>query len=220
MKEIIIFGAGQLAEVADFYFKHDTDRRVAAFTVDAAYVQETAFAGRPVLAFEEVAATHPPEQYDLFVAVSYAQLNQVRARKMAEAEARGYGLASYVSSKATVWPGLSVGKNAFILEDNTIQPFVRIGDGVTLWSGNHIGHHASIGDYCFITSQVVVSGGVRIEDSCFVGVNATIRDHVVVGPRSIIGAGALILQDAPAESVYPSTGTERSKVPSSRVRRI
>lgn len=220
MKEVIIFGMGQLAEVADFYFEHDTHRRVAAFTVDGEYVQESVYSGRPVVAFEEITAAYPPESYDLFVAVSYVQLNQVRARKMAEAEGKGYGLASYVSSKATIWPGLSIGKNAFILEDNTIQPFVRIGDGVTLWSGNHIGHHACIGNYCFITSHVVVSGGVRIGDSCFVGVNATIRDHVTIEQRCIIGAGALILQDAPAESVYPSAATERSKVPSSRIRRI
>ena len=50
------------------------------------------------------------------------------------------------------------GDNCFILEDNTVQPFVTIGNNVTLWSGNHIGHDSVIEDDCFISSHVVVSG--------------------------------------------------------------
>jgi hypothetical protein len=55
----------------------------------------------------------------------------------------------------------NVQENAFILEDNTIQPFVRIGPNVTLWSGNHIGHHSTVEDHVFIASHVVVSGVCR-----------------------------------------------------------
>ena len=132
----------------------------------------------------------------------------------------GYPLATYVSSRAFVARGFTPGANCFILEDNTIQPFARIGNNVTLWSGNHIGHHSTIGDHCFIASHVIVSGGVVIGESSFIGVNATIRDHVTIGPRCVIGAGALILADAAAEGVYLGQATERSKVPSSRLRRI
>ena len=57
-----------------------------------------------------------------------------------------------------VWARHEIGENCFIFEDNTIQPFVKIGDDVVLWSGNHIGHHAEIGDHCFISSHVVISG--------------------------------------------------------------
>ena len=53
-----------------------------------------------------------------------------------QAKARGYGLISYVSSKATTWPGFACGDNCFILEDNTIQPFATIGNDVVLWSGD------------------------------------------------------------------------------------
>jgi UDP-3-O-[3-hydroxymyristoyl] glucosamine N-acyltransferase len=106
------------------------------------------------------------------------------------------------------------------LEDNTIQPFVTIGNNVTLWSGNHIGHHSTIRDHCFITSHVVVSGGVEIGEACFLGVNATLRDHIKIGDRCLIGAGALILNDTDPEGLYVGAATERSKVPSTRLRRI
>ena len=111
-----------------------------------------------------------------------------------------------------------IGANCFILEDNTIQPFVSIGDNVTMWSGNHIGHHSVIGNHTFISSHVVVAGGVRIGEQCFLGVNATLRDHLTIGDRCVIGAGALLLTDAEAEGVYLGAATERSKVPSTRLR--
>jgi UDP-3-O-[3-hydroxymyristoyl] glucosamine N-acyltransferase len=89
-----------------------------------------------------------------------------------------------------------------VLEDNTIQPGVRIGDDVTLWSGNHIGHDSVIADHCFISSHVVVSGWVRIGSYCFLGVNATLRNSITIAPRTLIGAGAVILADTVEGGVY------------------
>ena len=220
MKPLVIFGAGDIAEVAHFYFTRDARVPVAAFTVDAAYVKNERFCGQPVVAFEELAAAFPPEANEVFVALSYAKINALRAQKCAAAKTLGYTLRSYVSSKATVWEGFEAGENCFILEDNTLQPFVRVGANVTLWSGNHIGHHAVLGANCFITSRVVISGGVQVGDNAFIGVNATIRDHVKIGARSVIGAGSLVLQDVPDDGVVAAAGTELSKVPSHRLRKL
>jgi sugar O-acyltransferase (sialic acid O-acetyltransferase NeuD family) len=220
MKPLVIFGAGELAEVAHFYFTRDARAPVASFTVDAAYLKERRFCGLPVVAFEELAAAFPADGYDVFVALSYARINALRAEKCAAAKALGYGLRTYVSSRATVWEGFEPGENCFILEDNTIQPFVRIAANVTLWSGNHIGHHAALGPNCFVTSQVVISGGVQVGENAFIGVNATLRDHVKIGARSVIGAGSLVLEDVPDDGVVAAPGTELSKVPSHRLRRL
>lgn len=220
MQDIVVFGGGDIAELADFYFTHDSPLRVAAFTVDAAFRQAENFLDRPLVAFEEVAQLYPPDRYGFFVALSYAKLNALRAEKVAAARALGYRLVSYVSSRATAFPGFAHGDNCFILEDNTLQPFARIGHNVTMWSGNHIGHHAVIEDDVFMASQVVVSGGVRIGQASFVGVNVTLRDHVTVGARCVLGAGALILGDIPEGSVLSPPATEISKVPSHRLRRI
>jgi len=219
-RRLVIFGAGDIAEVAHFYFTRDSQYEVVAFTVDRAYLKEASFAGLPVLPFEEVAASYPPADAEMFVALSYARINALRMEKCLAAEAAGYRLATYVSSRATVWPGFSAGPNCFILEDNTLQPFARVGRNVTLWSGNHIGHHARIADHCFVASHVVISGGVEIGERCFIGVNVTVRDHVKIGARCVIGAGAVILADAEPDGVYAATATERSRVPSSRLRQI
>lgn len=220
MAKLVIFGAGQIAEIARFYFEHDSQLKVAAFTVDASYLRETSFGGLPVVPFEEVARLFTPREHQIFVALSYTRVNTVRAEKLAKAEELGYHAASYVSSRATVWPGLEVGPNSFVLEDNTIQPFVRIGRNVTIWSGNHLGHHATIGDHVFIASHAVISGAVTVGDYSFIGVNATIRDNVKIGRSCVIGAGSLILQDTKDFEVYMGEASAPSRVPSNRLRGI
>ena len=219
-ERVVIFGAGDIADVAYFYLKHDSPYEVVAFAVDKEYIKQDTFNSLPVVAFEDAAAKYPPSEYKMFVALSYAKVNSVRESKCSEARARGYSLISYVSTKATVWPDLTIGDNCFILEDNTIQPFVRIGNNVTLWSGNHIGHHSRIADNCFISSHVVISGGVEVGQNCFIGVNATLRDHIKVAPRCVIGAGATILADTQESGVYMASPTEVSRVPSNRLRGI
>lgn len=218
MSEIVIFGAGQIAELADFYFAHDSSENVVAFVVDGAYKKEDSFCGKPVVALEEIESEFPPARFGAFVAISYSGLNALRTDKVAAMTSKGYKMTSYVSSRASIFPGTQPGPNAFILEDNTIQPFVQIGTNVTLWSGNHIGHHSIIEDNVFLASHIVVSGNCRIMQRSFVGVNATLRDGITVGERCVIGAGAIILDDCENESVYPAARTEPSRVKSSRFR--
>jgi len=217
---LVIFGAGDIAQLAQFYFSDDSSYEPVGFTVDAGYLAESTCCGLPVVPFEEVATRYPADAYAMFVALSYSKLNEVRKSKYLAAKALGYQMASYVSSRATVLNEGRIGDNCFILEDNTIQPFAVIGNNVTLWSGNHIGHHSIIRDHCFIASHVVVSGGVEIGESCFVGVNATLRDHITVGEKCVVGAGTMLLADAAPGGVYIGEATERSKVPSAKLRKI
>jgi sugar O-acyltransferase (sialic acid O-acetyltransferase NeuD family) len=219
-QQIVVFGIGEIAELADFYFAHDSGYEVVGFTVDGGFLTQAEFHGRPVVAFEEVGEKFPPDRFGCFVAVSYAKINALRAEKVAAARAKGYRLASYLSSHATVFPGFELKENCFILEDNTIQPFAKVGANVTLWSGNHIGHHSVIEDDVFLASHIVVSGGVRIGQGSFVGVNVTLRDHVTIGMKCVLGAGALVLEDQPDFSVVAPRGTERSPVPSTRLRKL
>jgi sugar O-acyltransferase (sialic acid O-acetyltransferase NeuD family) len=173
-----------------------------------------------VVSFETLEQHYPAHEYDLFIALSYSKLNQVRRDRYESALKMGYSLASYVSSKATVLNDNRIGDNCFILEDNTIQPFVKIGNNVTLWSGNHIGHHSTIADHTFLASHIVVSGGVEIGEQCFIGVNATLRDHIKVGNKCVIGAGVLLLSSAEDESLYIGSASKKSTRSTSQLRRI
>jgi sugar O-acyltransferase (sialic acid O-acetyltransferase NeuD family) len=202
MARLVIFGAGDIARLAHYYFTRDSEHEVAAFTVDQKYIEEDSFLKLPLVAFEDVAKRYPPQHYKMFVAMSYAKMNRLRAEKYYQAKGLGYDLVSYVSSRCSLLTDYPVGDNCFILEDNTIQPFVKIGNDVTLWSGNHIGHDATIDDHCFLASHIVVSGHVHIHPYCFIGVNATLRNSIEIAPETLIGAGAIIMKNTEPKGVY------------------
>jgi sugar O-acyltransferase (sialic acid O-acetyltransferase NeuD family) len=201
MSRLVIFGAGDIARLAHFYFRTDSAHQVAAFVVDAAFKNDDTFDGLPLVSFEEAIDKYPPSHHEAFVAISYAQMNRLRRAKYEQMRGAGYRCVSYVSSRCT-YLTTPPGENCFILEDNTVQPFVTIGNNVTLWSGNHIGHDSVIEDDCFITSHVVVSGHVRVGAGSFLGVNATLRNSISIAPESLIAAGAVIMKSTVAKGVY------------------
>lgn len=217
MAKVIIFGIGQIAEIAHFYLTVDTKHEVVAFCVDKEYLSTDIFHGLPVVAYEELLQKYPPHEYKMFIPISYKKVNKLRADKFADAKSKGYSCISYISSKATYYD-TPVGENCFIFENNVIQPFTKIGDNCILWSGNHIGHHTTIEDHCFIASHVVISGNVKIGESTFLGVNCTIADNVTVGKSNVIGSSAVIFKNTDDFSVYSPNETEKSKVPSNRLR--
>jgi len=202
MAKLVIFGAGDIARLAHYYFTRDSEHEVVAFTVDRQYRKDDFFLDLPLIDFDEVATRYPTDTHGMFVALSYAKMNRIRAAKYFEAKALGYKLVSYVSSRCSYLTDNPVGENCFILEDNTVQPFVKIGNNVTLWSGNHIGHDSIIDDHCFLASHIVVSGYVHICEYCFLGVNATLRNSITIAPETLIGAGAIIMKDTVTKGVY------------------
>lgn len=220
MAKVIVFGTSQWASLAHFYFTHDSEHEVVAFTLDRDYIDGDSFENLPVVAFEEVEQRFPPSEFKMFLPLSFKRMNHLRAERYAQAKEKGYELVSYVSSKATTFPDFTCGDNCFILEDNTIQPFVKIGSNVVMWSGNHIGHHSTIEDHVMITSHVVISGCCRIEPYCFFGVNATVRDETVIRRETLVGMGVTILKDTQEFEVYKAVAAEPAGFRSDEIRSL
>jgi sugar O-acyltransferase (sialic acid O-acetyltransferase NeuD family) len=201
-KKLIVFGEGLYAEIVHQYFTDDSQYEIAAFTKDDNYRKSEQYLGLPMIDFSVVEVLYPPSEYDMFIAISYTEMNHLRERKYFEAKQKGYKLASYVSSKCSWMTKKSIGDNSFIFEDNTIQPFVKIGNNVILWSGNHIGHHSTIEDHNFISSHVVISGQCTIKPFCFLGVNCSIAHGTKIESETLVGAGSCITKNTEPKSVY------------------
>lgn len=201
-RKLVIVGDSAFAEIAYEYFTHDSSYEVKAFSVETPFLKKDRLFGLPVVPLETLEQTYPAKDHEVFVAVTYLQLNRVRARLCRQAKAKGFRLASYVSSKAFIWPNVQLGEHCFIFEHNVVQPFVRLGEDVILWSGNHIGHHSVIGSHVFIASHVVISGFVEVGDFCFFGVNVTVINNLKIHRDCWIGPGITLMKEAPAGSFY------------------
>jgi sugar O-acyltransferase (sialic acid O-acetyltransferase NeuD family) len=210
-RKLIIVGDSAFAEIAYEYFTHDSDYEVVAFSVESDYLKKTELFGLPVVAFESLVERFNPAEHYVYVATVYTQLNRLRARLSQEAKQKGFKLASYISSRAFVWSNVELGEHCFIFEDNTVQPFVKVGDNVVMWSGNHIGHHSTIRNNCFISSHVVISGFVDVGENCFLGVNATIVNDVTIGKDCWVGPACIIVRDTAAGTFFKPTKSETGR---------
>lgn len=118
--KLVIVGDGEFAGIAHEYFTSDSPYTVVAFAVERAFVKANEFLGLPVVPFEELEQHFDPGSHKAFVAITYTQLNRLRARLYREAKQKGFELASYISSQAFVWRNVTVGDNVFIFEANVI----------------------------------------------------------------------------------------------------
>jgi sugar O-acyltransferase (sialic acid O-acetyltransferase NeuD family) len=220
MKKLVIVGDSAFAEVAYECFTYDSGYEVVGFSVESAYLKKDTLFGLPIVPFERVEEFFKPDEVEFYAAVVYTKLNRLRTRLYETAKAKGYQPASYISSRAFVWRNVELGEHCFIFEDNTLQPFVRIGNNVVLWSGNHIGHHSIIQDHCFVSSHVVISGFCNIGRSTFMGVNATLANNVNIGEDNWIGLGVTVLRDTKPNTLFNGVQPEPARLSARRFFRL
>lgn len=219
-KKIIIYGISPAASQSHYDFTKDSAYEVTAFTVDAAEIKQNEFKGLPVVPFENVELQYPPSEYDMFVAIYFSRVNQTRRKKFLEAKEKGYTLASYVSSKAIVWPELAIGENCLISDGANIRPFTKIGNDTFIMSGAVVGHDAEVADHCYIAINATLLAGCSIDSCCVIGANSTILNGVVVAKECIISAGAVINKNTKEKGVYTLNEPTLLALPSDKLANI
>lgn len=219
MRRLVILGCGNFGQAVHHFFVHDSEYEVVAFTVDGQFLEAASFQNLPVVAFEEIEERYPPDDHDLFVAVGLRDINRLRAKKAHEAEARGYRLASYLSSGAIVPPGMRLEPNTWIMEGAHVHPFATVGRNAIIWSRSTVGFKSRVEDDCWLSAGLL-GDGVRLGAGTFVGLGATVASFVTVGKHNVIGAGAVILKDTKDYEVYRGNASTPSRVPSTRFTRF
>ena len=186
-----------------------------AFTVDQRFLTKSMHEGLPVIPFEDLLNVYPPSTTKLLIPLGYTGINGLRMARFQQATKSGYELISYISSRASVWPNQSFGKNCLVYEHAIIQPFATIEDNVIIRSGAHISHHCKIGKHSFISAEATFGGNVTVGERCFIGLGAVIRDALKIAERSFIGAGAVVIADTEPDGVYignPARRIEKSSL--------
>lgn len=216
MAKVIIFGTGKGAIIALKYLKYDTEHEVVAFTIHAQYITEPVFGGLPVVPYETLQEKYPTAEYNLFAPLGYDNMNKFRAQIFNEGKAKGYKFITYVhSSNKTIEP-LQIGENCFVLENQSINLDVKIGNNVVIWSGNQIGDRSIIEDHVWISSNVCISGDVRIQSYSVLAVHCTISNQVIIAEENFIGANALISKSTQPKEVYVVSSTPKAPMSSDR----
>lgn len=212
---LVIFGAGELAEICYHYFTQYSEHRVEGFLVDEAYHSRTYLLDLPVLTTADAFKRWPPNTHGMFVAVGYSGGNLHRQTKCHEMRAHGYQLASFVHPTA-VADGHSMGDNCLVSENAVVQPYSRLGEGVLVRAGSIVGHHSIIGNHCYIAPGVTMCGGCVVGHRVFLGAGALMREQVNVTDDVVIGMGGVVTKSIDKVGIYvgsPATLVHRDSKP-------
>ena len=95
-KKIIIFGVGNIAEVAHYYLMNDSNHEIIAFSCEKRYITNKSKFGLPVVSFEDIEKKYPPYEFSMFAPCSGNHLNRYRERIYNEGKKKGYNFISYI----------------------------------------------------------------------------------------------------------------------------
>ena len=217
-KELIIFGAGKIAEAVTYFFERDSEYHIVAYLVDDIYVNKDTCFGKPLIKLSEVVVKYSPDQYSVFVATGYQGMNQLRSSKYEYLKEKGYSFASYISP--LVKGNFTIGENTIIMDGAMIQPCVTFGNNVFVWGGAMVGHHAIIEDNCWLTGGCLVGGVTRIGKNTFVGLGAMVGHEVTVGEKCMLGAATLVIKSIGDGVVLIAPPTEPHRLNSDQFTRM
>lgn len=103
-------------------------------------------------------------------------------------------------------PSATIGHDVVVGEGTIIWPGVRLTTNVRVGAHAHlnnnvtVGHDTSVGEFVSVNPQAAVSGNVRFEDGVLIGTHAAILQGLNVGRGAVVGAGAVVVRDVPADT--------------------
>ena len=199
MKRVVIIGAGGLArEVADIFAACNQvkqEYQIAGFIDENPASHGKELNGFPVLGdltwFDGIDRTE-------VWAITGIGNPASRRNVLGKAQERGLRFCNVIHPTAVVTPFVSYGVGIVITAGCVLTNQIVIGDHVYLNLDSTVGHDATIDDFCNINPGVHISGNVHLGTGCDIGTGAAIIQGVSVGEWSVIGAGAVVTSNLPA----------------------
>ena len=165
------------------------------FIDDAADEAARLRVGREVLPSSELDALRDSGFTDVIIAIGD---NRTRARRYAEAIARGLDAVSVIHPAAFVSKDTSIGEGTVVMPLAAINAGARIGADCTVNTGAIVEHDCVVGDHSHVAPGAALGGGVAVGTFAFIGMKASVLPLVEIGAGSIVGAGSVVLKSVPA----------------------
>lgn len=94
-----------------------------------------------------------------------------------------------------------IGNGVLMAPYTQLSPDTTIEDNCILLPNSFVGHDSTLRKFAHIATNAVIGGNVMVGRAVHVGSNATIRENVNIGDFSLIGAGTVVLNDVPENSI-------------------
>lgn len=106
-----------------------------------------------------------------------------------------------VHPRATISPSVHLGIGIVVAAGAVINPDTHVGDFSIINTGATVDHDCEIGPFSHVAPGVHLSGGVTLGKGVLLGVGSSVAPSHSIGDWTIVGAGAAVTRDVPAQVV-------------------
>lgn len=193
MPDLLILGiyphAVEMADIVERINRMESTWNLVGFvSEDGDKVGEQLY-GLPIFEYQDALQRYP----DSHLIPSYDWHNKAQIPRQR--------LATLIDPSTFVSRTAQIGLGCVIYPHCYVGAHAKIGDFLFCLSGSVINHNDIIEDGVTMTSGVVLAGDVHVEAGCYLGQSCVVREMLKIGRGSIIGMGAVVLQDVPPKSV-------------------
>lgn len=199
MKDFIIYGAGDFADIVRYYIEKDLKCNVACYTVESKFIEQEEKGGLPVVPFEKLEMRFKPCDYFVAIGIVGRGMFQVRALAYNAIKEKGYEMPNIIHSTASNCAE-TIGDANIIMDNSVIGPMCRIGCGNIIWPCVSIAHQNVVGDFNQFAGCSSSVGMIEIGSHCFIGNNCTL--NAKIADYTFVGAGTYIRKNTEEYGVY------------------
>ena len=196
MKKLLIVGAGGFGrEMYAWAAQHPDCGQVWTL---AGFLDDNVEALQPFGSFAPVlpAAGHQPASENVYLCgLGLPLVKEKVIGPLLKARAE---FITFVHPTALVGARVSLGQGVVLCPGAILSADITVGDFAMVNLNSTIGHDASLGAWTTLSAQCDITGHVKVADRVFMGSRATIIPGKTVGSRAILGAGAVVISDVPA----------------------
>ena len=199
-RPLVIYGAGGfgrevLQVVRDINAVHPLTWDPVGFAVDEQFVSASLVQGLPIVGSLDWLARNP--HVEVVIAIGAPAARRRLARLIAQ-EA-GNAFATLVHPRAWLGQNVRIGQGSVVCAGALVTTDISIATHVHVNIGSTIGHDSVIGDFVTLNPSVNVSGNVHLAEGVEVGTGSVLLPKLSVGEWAIVGAGAVVTKDVPAD---------------------
>ncbi|CUN70917.1 MULTISPECIES: acetyltransferase [Clostridium] len=152
---------------------------------------------------------------DTYIVIAIA--NYEVKKKIVNKVNNKFKFATIVHPKVWIHDYMTVGQGTIIYEGAILTANIEIGNHVIISPKCGVGHDSIIKDYVSLLWNVNVSGNDLIEEGVMMGSGSTVIQGKKIGKGSIIGAGAVVVNDI--ESFSTAVGVPAKVIKSDKSKR-
>lgn len=194
-KVIIVGSAGHAKAIIDI-IRSSGQYKVAGYTSPE---QRLPLLGAPYLGQDAQLS----DLYDSGISKIFLALgdNKRRLALTKTIKAIGFELINVISPGAYVSPSVKLGSGIAVMPGAVINPDSVIGDLTIINTGATVDHDCLIEPACHIAPGCNLAGNVKLGEGVFLGIGCKVIPKIQIGSWAVVGAGAVVIRDLPANCV-------------------